>query len=702
MMYNNPLKKTLEYLKGVGPERAKVLQDELNVFRYEDLIEYFPFRYVDRSTYYKISEVRASSVEIQLNGQLVSLDEVKQGKVKRLVGKIQDGTGTMELVWFKYSSWLVDKMKKDLFKPIVVYGRVNDFNGNYNIVHPEIEAVDDQKKVPTGLFPVYSSTEKLQKRGISNRVLQKMVQSLFDENLPIPENIPQAILDRFKLMNRKEAYKTIHFPANLDELKRAEIRLKFEEFFFLNLQMLTKKMANKQRIKSHPFLQIGDYFNTFYTDHLPFELTNAQKRVVKEIRMDLRLPSQMNRLLQGDVGSGKTMVALLTMLIALDNGFQAALIAPTEILAQQHAQSLSEMLGDMNVNIALLTGSLTKKKRQPILEQLADGTLHIIIGTHALLEDTVVFKNLGLAIIDEQHRFGVAQRAKFWRKAVLPPHVLVMTATPIPRTLSMSLYGDLDVSVIDELPQGRKPIKTLHKTDAHRLALFQFIKEELAKGRQCYIVYPLIEESEKLDLKDLMDGFESLSRAFPLPEYAVGIVHGKQKPADKEFEMQRFKRGETQILVATTVIEVGVNVPNATVMVIENSERFGLSQLHQLRGRVGRGGEQSYCILMTGGKLNPVSYKRIETMCRTNDGFEVAEVDLEIRGPGDMMGTQQSGVLNFKIADLTKDKKILAATRKVVESILAKDPTLSSPELLATRQYFVENLKEKIGWSMIS
>lgn len=701
-MYSNPLKKTLEYLKGVGPERVKVLQDELGLFRYEDLIDYFPFRYVDRSTYYKISQLQASTVEVQVSGHLVSVEEVKQGKLKRLVGKMQDGSGTLELVWFKYSPWLVDKLRKDFFKPSVVYGRVNEFNGNFNIVHPEIELIDEHKKVPTGLFPVYSSTEKLQKRGFTNRVLQKMVQSLFEEQLTIPENLPQPILERFKLINRHEAYKNIHFPTSLEVLKQAEIRLKFEEFFFLNLQMLTKKMANKQRIKSHPFTQVGDFFNTFYKEHLPFELTNAQKRVVKEIRNDLRLPSQMNRLLQGDVGSGKTMVALLSMLIALDNGFQAALIAPTEILAQQHAQSLSEMLGDMNVNVALLTGSLTKKKREPILEQLANGTLHIIIGTHALLEDTVVFKKLGLAIIDEQHRFGVAQRAKFWRKADLPPHVLVMTATPIPRTLSMSLYGDLDVSVIDELPQGRKPIKTMHKTDAHRLGLFKFIKDEIDKGRQCYIVYPLIEESEKLDLKDLMDGYESISRAFPLPQYAVGIVHGKQKAADKEFEMQRFKKGETQILVATTVIEVGVNVPNATVMVIENSERFGLSQLHQLRGRVGRGGDQSYCVLMTGKKLNDVSSKRIETMCRTNDGFEVAEVDLEIRGPGDMMGTQQSGVLNFKIADLAKDKKILAATRKVVEFILENDPTLSAPENSATRQFFIDNHKEKIGWSRIS
>ncbi|HJD86876.1 MAG TPA: ATP-dependent DNA helicase RecG, partial [Empedobacter falsenii] len=477
---------------------------------------------------------------------------------------------------------------------------------------------------------------------------------------------------------------------------------KFEEFFFLNLANLSQKAVNKQKNRSNPFPEIGHYFNRFYNEYLPFELTNAQKRVVKEIRSDLRQPAQMNRLLQGDVGSGKTMVALLTMLIAVDNGYQAALIAPTEILAQQHYESITELLNGLDVSVELLTGSVTKKRRQPILENLENGNLKIIIGTHALLEDNVIFQNLGLAIIDEQHRFGVAQRAKFWRKAKLPPHILVMTATPIPRTLSMTMYGDLDVSVIDELPKGRKPIKTLHKTDAHRLSVFKFMKDEIAKGRQIYVVYPLIEESAKLELKDLMDGYESISRAFPLPEYGISIVHGRQKPADKEFEMNRFKNHETQILVATTVIEVGVNVPNASVMIIENSERFGLSQLHQLRGRVGRGAEQSYCILMTGGKLNDVSKRRIQTMCQTNDGFQVAEVDLELRGPGDMMGTQQSGVLNLKIADLSKDKEVLYAARKCVEIILNQDATLSSPIYQNTKKYFIENHKDKVGWSQIS
>ena len=701
-MYRNPLKKTIEYLKGCGPERAKLLQSELGIFRYEDLLNHFPFRYIDRSKYYTIREIRSTAAEIQLKGKLVDLREVKQGKVNRLVGKFQDGTGTLELIWFKVTKWQKEKLQGDLYKEIVVYGKLNEFNGNYSIVHPEIDTIEDAKKIPNGLFPVYSSTEKLQKRGISNRMIQKMVAAIFEERIPIVENLPQNLIEHFKLMPREKAYQTIHFPQNLDDLKQAENRLKFEEFFFLNLSVLSKKIQNKAKNKSNAFPVIGDYFNTFYNEHLPFELTGAQKRVIKEIRLDLKQPAQMNRLLQGDVGSGKTMVALLSMLIALDNGFQAALIAPTEILAQQHYNSIVEMLGDMEVEVALLTGSVTKKKREPILENLASGKLQIIIGTHALLEDTVVFKNLGLSIIDEQHRFGVAQRAKFWRKAALPPHILVMTATPIPRTLSMTLYGDLDVSVIDELPQGRKPIKTISKTDSHRLQLFSFMKSEIDKGRQVYIVYPLIDESEKLDLKDLMDGFESISREFPLPKYAVGIVHGKQKAADKEFEMQRFKRGETQILVATTVIEVGVNVPNASVMIIENAERFGLSQLHQLRGRVGRGAEQSYCILMVGGKMNPISQRRIDAMCETNDGFKLAEIDLELRGPGDMMGTQQSGVLDFKLADITKDKNILKASRTCVEHILQHDPLLEHELNRPVKEFFIDNLKEKVGWSQIS
>ena len=701
-MYRNPLKKTIEYLKGCGPERAKLLQSELGIFRYEDLLNHFPFRYIDRSKYYTVNEIRSTAAEIQLKGKLVDLREIKQGKVNRLVGKFQDGTGTLELIWFKVTKWQKEKLQGDLYKEIVVYGKLNEFNGNYSIVHPEIDTIEDAKKIPNGLFPVYSSTEKLQKRGISNRMIHKMVAAIFEERIPIVENLPQNLIEHFKLMPREKAYQTIHFPQNLDDLKQAENRLKFEEFFFLNLSVLSKKIQNKAKNKSNAFPVIGDYFNTFYNEHLPFELTGAQKRVIKEIRLDLKQPAQMNRLLQGDVGSGKTMVALLSMLIALDNGFQAALIAPTEILAQQHYNSIVEMLGDMDVEVALLTGSVTKKKREPILEDLASGKLQIIIGTHALLEDTVIFKNLGLSIIDEQHRFGVAQRAKFWKKAALPPHILVMTATPIPRTLSMTLYGDLDVSVIDELPQGRKPIKTISKTDSHRLQLFSFMKSEIDKGRQVYIVYPLIDESEKLDLKDLMDGFESISREFPLPKYAVGIVHGKQKAADKEFEMQRFKRGETQILVATTVIEVGVNVPNASVMIIENAERFGLSQLHQLRGRVGRGAEQSYCILMVGGKLNPISQRRIDAMCETNDGFKLAEIDLELRGPGDMMGTQQSGVLDFKLADITKDKNILKASRTCVEHILKHDPLLEHELNRPVKDFFMDNLKEKVGWSQIS
>lgn len=695
------LKTPIDYLKGVGSERAKTLQSELSIFRYEDLLNYFPFRYVDRSKYYKIKEITPTLAEIQVVGKMISLREIGQNRGKRLTARFVDETGEIELVWFRFTKWLKETMETYIGKPILIYGKPNEFNGKINMVHPEIETMENHKSSPQGLFPVYSSTEKLQKKGISNRVMQKLQFQLLSEIQYLEENLSEVLIEKLKFPNRLQAYRQIHFPKNTYELKQAENRLKFEEFFFLQLGLLLKKLNHQQKFKSYEFESIGNYFNEFYANYLPFELTNAQKRVIKEIRADLAKPVQMNRLLQGDVGSGKTMVALLSALIAIDNGYQVAFMAPTEILATQHYQALTTYLSKMDIEIGLLTGSTKTKERRYLAENLENGVTKILVGTHALIEDNVVFNNLGLTIIDEQHKFGVAQRAKFLKKNKFPPHVLVMTATPIPRTLAMSLYGDLDISVIDELPPGRKPIMTVHKKDKDRLGLFRFLKDEIQKGRQVYIVYPLIEESEKLDYKDLMDGFESISRAFPLPDYAVSIVHGKMKPADKDFEMQRFVKGQTQILVATTVIEVGVNVPNASVMVIESAEKFGLSQLHQLRGRVGRGADQSYCILMTKDFLTDDAYQRISTMCRTNDGFEVAEVDMQIRGPGDLMGTQQSGILNFKVANLAKDQKILHSARYIAEEILKKDPDLSLIENQNIKKFFIQNHKEKLIWSRI-
>lgn len=695
------LKNQIDYLKGVGPERASLLQAELGIYSYEDLLSYFPFRYIDRSKYYKINEITAASAEIQIVGRITNLNEIGQNRGKRLVARFVDETGQMELVWFKYTKWMKENFEKMLNVPVVAYGKPNEFNRTFSIVHPEIETLENQKSAPQGLYPVYSSTEKLTKKGVTNRVWQKIQWQLLSELKSLEENLSEEIIRKFNFSDRLTAYRQVHFPRNTEELRKAEDRLKFEEFFFMQLGLFIKKINHQQKYRSQEFAEVGEIFNDFYKNHLPFDLTNAQKRVVKEIRADLGKPVQMNRLLQGDVGSGKTMVALLAALIAADNGFQTAFMAPTEILAQQHFDSIKTYLAEMNIEIGLLTGSTKAKERKLLHEKLLSGEIHILVGTHALIEDKVQFKNLGLTIIDEQHKFGVAQRAKFLRKNKFPPHTLVMTATPIPRTLAMSLYGDLDISVIDELPAGRKPIKTVHKKDADRLGLFGFIRTEIKKGRQIYIVYPLIEESEKLDYKDLMDGYESISRAFPLPEYAVSIVHGRMKPEDKDFEMQRFARGETQILVATTVIEVGVNVPNASVMVIESAEKFGLSQLHQLRGRVGRGAEQSYCILMTKDFLSQDAFTRISTMCRTNDGFEIAEVDMQLRGPGDIMGTQQSGVLNFKIANIVKDQKILTAARYMAEELLKDDPLLEKPENQGIRKFFITNHKEKIEWSRV-
>jgi ATP-dependent DNA helicase RecG len=570
--------------------------------------------------------------------------------------------------------------------------------------HPEIELFSEhEKSLRSALQPIYPSTETLTNRGVSGRVISKIMQQLFLETQNLfSETLPTYLISELRLMSKKDALFNIHFPSSTDALAKAQFRLKFEELFFIQLQLITKNLIRKHKIKGHPFTQVGSYFNDFFQNHLPFELTNAQKRVLKEIRNDMGNPAQMNRLLQGDVGSGKTIVAFMSMLLALDNGFQSCLMAPTEILANQHFSGLSELANNLNINIKILTGSTKISERKIIHEALEDGSLHIIIGTHALLEDKVQFKNLGLAIIDEQHRFGVEQRSKLWKKNSIPPHVLVMTATPIPRTLAMSLYGDLDISIIDELPPGRKPIQTVHRFDSNRLKVWKFIRDEIEKGRQIYIVYPLIQESEKMDFKDLMDGYESISRDFPLPKYAISIVHGKMKPADKDAEMRRFSEGKTNIMVATTVIEVGVNIPNASVMIIESAERFGLSQLHQLRGRVGRGAEQSYCILMTSHKLSSDSKTRMETMCATNDGFEIAEVDLKLRGPGDLMGKQQSGVLNLQIADLVRDKDILMLARHEAVKLLKDDAPMGKPEHAALKAVFVALSKKKNIWNYIS
>jgi ATP-dependent DNA helicase RecG len=586
----------------------------------------------------------------------------------------------------------------------VVFGRCNWYNGKFSIPHPEMELMTEHVQgVKVLMQPVYPSTEKLGNSGITNRVINKLLQQLFVETKgKFMETLSDSLLHELKLISKSEALFNIHFPKNQEYLAKAQFRLKFEELFYIQLQLITKKILRKQKIKGYNFDQVGKHFNEFYKNHLPFELTNAQKRVVKEIRADLGSNAQMNRLLQGDVGSGKTIVALMTMLLAIDNGFQACLMAPTEILANQHFNGIKELLDDIGVNIALLTGSVKKSARTIIHEQLESGELHILIGTHALLEDKVQYKNLGLAIVDEQHRFGVAQRSKLWHKNEVPPHILVMTATPIPRTLAMSLYGDLDISIIDELPPGRKTIKTVHRYDSNRLKVFRFIRDEIKKGRQIYVVYPLIQESEALDYKDLMDGYESIVRDFPLPDYQISILHGKMKPADKDYEMERFVKGETHIMVATTVIEVGVNVPNASVMIIESAERFGLSQLHQLRGRVGRGADQSYCILMTSHKLTSEAKTRLETMVSTNDGFEIAEVDLKLRGPGDLMGTQQSGVLNLKIADIVKDNDILKTARWYALKILKEDPSLEKPDHLVIRHTYAQLIKHKNIWNYIS
>ena len=696
------LQTPIDYLKGVGPNRADLLKKELEIHTFQDLLNLFPNRYLDRTKYYKIAELQRNSAEVQVVGKIIHIKTIEQKRGKRLVATFTDGASKMELVWFRGHKWIRENVKVNV--PYVVFGKTNWYNGTFSMPHPEMELLSKHKEgVRSAMQPIYPSTEKISKSGITNKVIIGLLQQLFTElNGNFSETLSKSILDSLKLVSKSIALLNIHFPQSPELLARSQYRLKFEELFYIQLQLLRKNLQHKSKIKGYPFEEIGENFNTFYNHHLPFELTNAQKRVIKEIRNDLGSNAQMNRLLQGDVGSGKTIVALMSMLIAIDNGFQACLMAPTEILSVQHYNGLLELCNKLNTSIEILTGSTKTSKRREIHEKLENGEINILIGTHALLEDKVKFQNLGLAIIDEQHRFGVAQRSKLWHKNEYPPHVLVMTATPIPRTLAMSVYGDLDISVIDELPPGRKGIKTVHRFDANRLKVFRFLKDEISKGRQVYIVYPLIQESEALDYKDLMDGYESIVREFPQPNYQISILHGQMKPVDKDFEMDRFVRGETQIMVATTVIEVGVNVPNASVMVIESAERFGLSQLHQLRGRVGRGAEQSYCILMTSHKLSSDAKTRLQTMTQTNDGFEISEVDLKLRGPGDIMGTQQSGVLNLRIADIVKDAAILKIARSYALQTLKADPSLASEENKPIKHTYSQLVKFKNIWNYIS
>jgi ATP-dependent DNA helicase RecG len=698
MNLNNPI----YYLKGISNLRASTISAELGLSRLNDLLHFFPYRYIDRTKFYKINEIINNNSEIQVVGSISVLKTIQQKNGARLIGKFQDETGAMELVWFKGYKWLKDSIK--INTPYVIYGKLNYFKGVFSIVHPEMDLLEDyNRKLQTKLQPVYSSTDKLVNSGVSNKIfrgyLQDLLQQIFEQ---IQESLSAELIVSQELIGKKEALLNIHFPTSPEMLEKAQYRLKFEELFFIQLQLVRKKLIRKNKIKGYVFAKVGEVFNEFYSKYLPFNLTNAQKTVLKEIRNDVASNTHMNRLLQGDVGSGKTIVALLAMLLAIDNGFQAAIIAPTEILASQHFNAIQELLQKMNISVALLTGSSKVKKRREIHEGLENGQLNILIGTHALLEDKVKFHNLGIAVIDEQHRFGVAQRSKMWQKNELPPHILVMTATPIPRTLAMSVYGDLDISVIDELPPGRKEVKTVHRYDSNRLAVFKFMKQEIEKGRQVYVVYPLIEESKAMDYKDLMDGHESISREFPMPKYQISIVHGKMKAADKEYEMQRFVKGETQIMVATTVIEVGVNVPNASIMVIESAERFGLSQLHQLRGRVGRGADQSYCVLLSSFKLSAEAKTRLKTMVETSDGFKIAEVDLKLRGPGNMMGTQQSGVLNLKIADVVKDTSILYKARNAAIEILQDDPNLLKPANTCIHKTYAEISKTTGAWSNIS
>lgn len=691
----------VKYLQGVGPQRAAVLNKELNIYSLRDLLYNFPYKYVDRSRLYYIHEIDGNMPYIQLRGKILSFETFGEGRQRRLVGHFSDGTGVVDLVWFQGLKFVMGKYKAN--EEYIIFGKPTVFNGRINIAHPDIDPAGELVLSDMGLQPYYNTTEKMKRMNLNSHALEKLMKNLFHtlQHEVFDETLSPSIIEKHHLLPLTEALYHIHFPRNPEMLRKAQYRLKFEELFYIQLNLLRYTKERRNKFRGLVFEKVGAVFNTFYSNNLPFELTGAQKRVIKEMRRDMGSGRQMNRLLQGDVGSGKTLVALMTMLIALDNGFQACMMAPTEILAAQHYETISHFLKGMDVRVELLTGTVKGKRRETILRDLLTGDVHILIGTHAVIEDTVNFSSLGLVVIDEQHRFGVAQRAKLWAKNTCPPHVLVMTATPIPRTLAMTLYGDLDVSVIDELPPGRKPIQTVHQFDNRRASMYAFLRQQIVAGRQVYIVYPLIQESEKMDIKNLEDGYLHICEEFP--EYKVSKVHGKMKPAEKEEEMQRFLRAETQIMVATTVIEVGVNVPNASVMVIENAERFGLSQLHQLRGRVGRGAEQSYCILVTGYKLSEDTRKRIEIMVQTNDGFEIAEADLKLRGPGDLEGTQQSGVaFDLKIADLARDGQLLQHVREIADRLLEEDPQGVLPENAVVWRQLKELRKKNVNWSVIS
>lgn len=691
----------IKYLAGVGPQRADLLEKELGIRSFKDLLYYFPYKYVDRIRIYTINEIDGNMPYIQLRGEVLSFDFQGEGAKRRLVGHFSDGTGVIDLVWFQGLKFVTNRYKAH--EEYLVFGKPTVFGQRVSIVHPDLDKVDEPTLSSLGLYPYYNTTERMKRSMLTSNAVEKLMGNLFQalHNEPLDETLSPALLDRYHLMPLADALYHIHFPKNPELLRKAQYRLKFEELFYIQLNILRYTKERRFKYRGIVFNKVGEVFNSFYSQHLPFPLTGAQKRVIKEMRRDMGSGRQMNRLLQGDVGSGKTLVALMTMLIALDNGYQACMMAPTEILATQHYETLCRFLQGMNVRVELLTGSIKGKRREGILRDLLTGDVHILIGTHAVIEDTVHFSSLGLVVIDEQHRFGVAQRAKLWAKNTCTPHVLVMTATPIPRTLAMTLYGDLDVSVIDELPPGRKPVKTVHQFDNRRPSLYAFLRTQMQEGRQVYIVYPLIQESEKMDIKNLEEGYLHICEAFP--EYKVSKVHGKMKPAEKEEEMQRFLRNETQLMVATTVIEVGVNVPNASVMVIENAERFGLSQLHQLRGRVGRGADQSYCVLVTGYKLTEDTRRRIEIMVQTNDGFEIAEADLKLRGPGDLEGTQQSGIaFDLKIADIARDGQLLQLVRGIAEQLLDEDPNAERPENAVVWKHLLEMRKEQVNWSVIS
>lgn len=691
----------IKYLPGVGPQRASLLAKELNIVSFKDLLYYFPYKYVDRSRIYTIREIDGNMPYIQLRGKFLSFETFGEGRQRRLVGHFSDGTGVMDAVWFQGLKFVMGKIKAGV--EYIIFGKPTVFGGRINVAHPDVDEADELTVGNMGLQPYYNTTEKMKRMLINSHAVEKLMRNLFHaiQREPFEETLSSWMVESFHLMPLAEALYNIHFPQNPELLRKAQYRLKFEELFYVQLNILRYTKERRNKFRGLPFEHVGEIFNTFYSKNLPFQLTGAQKRVIKEMRRDMGSGRQMNRLLQGDVGSGKTLVALMTMLIALDNGYQACMMAPTEILANQHYETICRFLAGMNVRVELLTGNVKGKRRETILKDLLTGDVKILIGTHAVIEDTVNFSSLGLVVIDEQHRFGVAQRAKLWSKNIYPPHVLVMTATPIPRTLAMTLYGDLDVSVIDELPPGRKPIQTVHQFDNRRASLYAFIRKQIEAGRQIYIVYPLIQESEKMDIKNLEDGYTNICEEFP--EYRVSKVHGKMKPAEKDAEMQRFLAKQTQIMVATTVIEVGVNVPNASVMVIENAERFGLSQLHQLRGRVGRGADQSYCILVTGYKLSEETRKRISIMVETNDGFEIAEADLKLRGPGDLEGTQQSGVaFDLKIADIARDGQLLQYVRDIAERLLDEDPQCENPKNQVVWQQLKELRKKNVNWAVIS